>query len=178
MTKKNRLTKNVLFEPALRLQGYLKMYNSVRSKMALTKVFFQDFRSGRGVELDPSPDFFCPSYESIGNNKKRKKLILKDAWGCGSWTRSRTSWETRGTPRSPSTTSSLSTYPKIIGTSASFCTSPPHLYTGYFRKVYRSLQVRMPRNILKYLSIQKLPRKWSHQSIYLSNSQKNIRILF
>ena len=44
--------------------------------------------------------------------------------------------------------------------------------TGYFRKVYRSLKVRVPHNILKYLSIQKLPQKWSHQSIYLSNSQK------
>ena len=31
-------------------------------------------------------------------------------------------------------------------------------YAGYFRKVYRSLQVRVPRNILKYLSIQKLPQ--------------------
>ena len=38
-----------------------------------------------------------------------------------------------------------------------------HTHTGYFRKVYRSLQVRVPRNILKYLSIQKLPQKRSHQ---------------
>ena len=35
----------------------------------------------------------------------------------------------------------------------------------------------MPRNILKYLSIQKLPQKQSHQSNYLSNSQKRIYIL-
>ena len=27
--------------------------------------------------------------------------------------------------------------------------------TGYFRKVYRDLQVRVPRNILKYLPIRK-----------------------
>ena len=40
-------------------------------------------------------------------------------------------------------------------------------FTGYFRKVYRSLQVRVPHNILKYLSNQKLPQKRSHQSIYL-----------
>ena len=45
-------------------------------------------------------------------------------------------------------------------------------HTGYFRKVYRSLQVRMPHNILKYISIQKLMQKRSHQSIYLLNSQK------
>ena len=30
--------------------------------------------------------------------------------------------------------------------------------TGYFRKVYRTLQVRVPHNIMKYLSIQKLPQ--------------------
>ena len=35
--------------------------------------------------------------------------------------------------------------------------------TGYFRKVYRNLQVRVPRNSLKYLSIQKLLQK-----VYLS----------
>ena len=40
-------------------------------------------------------------------------------------------------------------------------------HTGYFRKVYRSLQVWVPRKILIYLSIQKLPRKRSHQ-FYLS----------
>ena len=45
---------------------------------------------------------------------------------------------------------------------------------GYFRKVYRSLQLRVPHTILKYLSIQKLPQKRSHQSIYLANSQKKI----
>ena len=50
-------------------------------------------------------------------------------------------------------------------------------YTWYFRKVYRSLQVRLPLTILKYLSIQKLPHKRSHQSIYLSNSHKKIFIL-
>ena len=36
-------------------------------------------------------------------------------------------------------------------------------YTGYFRKVYRSLQIRVPLNILKYLSIQRMPQKRSHQ---------------
>ena len=51
-------------------------------------------------------------------------------------------------------------------------------YTGYFWKVYRSLHVRVPHNILKYLSIQKLPQKPSHQSIYLSNSQKKIILCF
>ena len=45
--------------------------------------------------------------------------------------------------------------------------------TGYFKKVYRSFQVR-PYNILKYLSIQKLPQKRCCQSIYLSNLQKKI----
>ena len=50
-------------------------------------------------------------------------------------------------------------------------------YTGYFRKVYRSFQVRVPHNILKYLSIQKLPKKRCHQSIHLSNSHKKILIL-
>ena len=38
--------------------------------------------------------------------------------------------------------------------------------TGYFKKVYRSLRVRVPLNILKYLSIQKLPQKRSHQKIF------------
>ena len=37
--------------------------------------------------------------------------------------------------------------------------------TGYFRKVYRSLQVLVPHNILTYLS---------HQSFYQSNSQKKL----
>ena len=46
--------------------------------------------------------------------------------------------------------------------------------TGYFRKVYRSLQVRVPHNILKYLSFLKLLQKRSHQSMYLSNSPKKI----
>ena len=50
--------------------------------------------------------------------------------------------------------------------------------TGYFRKVYRSLQVRVPHNILKYLSIHKLPQKRSHQSIYPSNSQKKFILCF
>ena len=50
--------------------------------------------------------------------------------------------------------------------------------TGYFRKVYRSLQVGMPRNILKYLSIQKLTQKRSHLSIYLSNSKKKFILCF
>ena len=50
-------------------------------------------------------------------------------------------------------------------------------YTGYFIKVYRSLQVRVLHKILKYLSIQKLPQKRSHHSIYLLNSQKKIFIL-
>ena len=49
--------------------------------------------------------------------------------------------------------------------------------TGYFRKVHRSLQVRMSHNILTYLSIQKLPQKRRHQSIYQSNSQKTGRRL-
>ena len=53
-----------------------------------------------------------------------------------------------------------------------------YLDTGYFRKVYRSLQVRVPHNILKYLTIQKLPQKRSRQSIYLSNSQQKIFILW
>jgi len=52
-----------------------------------------------------------------------------------------------------------------------------HSYTGYFRIVYRSLQVRVPHYILKYLSIHKLPQKRSHQSNYLSNSRNNIIIL-
>ena len=38
--------------------------------------------------------------------------------------------------------------------------------TEYFKKVYRSLQVRVPRIILKCLYIQKLPQKRSYQSIY------------
>ena len=46
--------------------------------------------------------------------------------------------------------------------------------TGYIRKVYRSLQVRVPHDILKYTSIQKWPQK---RSIYLSNSHKKIFIL-
>ena len=37
-------------------------------------------------------------------------------------------------------------------------------FKGYFRKVYQSIQVRVPRNIRKYLSFPKLPQKWSHQS--------------
>ena len=49
--------------------------------------------------------------------------------------------------------------------------------TGYFKKVYRSLQVRVPHYILTYLSIHKLPQKRSHQSNYLSNSQNNKIIL-
>ena len=58
-------------------------------------------------------------------------------------------------------------------------TDPSSEGTGYFRKVYRSLKVRVPRTIPKYLSIQILPQKLSHQSIYLSNSHKrNIHILF
>ena len=48
--------------------------------------------------------------------------------------------------------------------------------TGYFIRVYRSLQVQVPRIILKYLSILKLPQKRSHQSIYISNSHKKIFI--
>ena len=40
--------------------------------------------------------------------------------------------------------------------------------------MYRSFQVRLPRNILKNLSIQKLPQRRSHQSFYLLNSQKKI----
>ena len=39
--------------------------------------------------------------------------------------------------------------------------------TGHYRKVYRSLQVRVPRNIPKYLSIQKLLQKRSHQCTYV-----------
>ena len=50
--------------------------------------------------------------------------------------------------------------------------------TGYFRKVYRGLQVRVPRNILNDLAIQMLPQKRSHQSIYLSNSQNKNFIMF
>ena len=53
----------------------------------------------------------------------------------------------------------------------------PTTTTGYFRKVYRGLQVRVPHNILKYLSIQKLPQKRFHQSVYPSNSHKRIFIL-
>ena len=51
--------------------------------------------------------------------------------------------------------------------------------TGIFRKVYRSLQVRVPLNILKYLSIQKVAAKVIssvYQSIVLT--QKNIPIIF
>ena len=50
--------------------------------------------------------------------------------------------------------------------------------TGYFREVYRSLLVRVPRNILNYLSIQNLPQMRSHQSIYLSNSHKKNILCF
>ena len=38
--------------------------------------------------------------------------------------------------------------------------------TGYFRKVYRNLQVRVPRYILKYLSIKKLPHKKTQKYSY------------
>ena len=37
--------------------------------------------------------------------------------------------------------------------------------------MYQSIQVRVPRDIRKYLSFPKLPQKRSHQSINLSNSQ-------
>ena len=37
--------------------------------------------------------------------------------------------------------------------------------------------IQVPRHILKYPSIQKLPQKLSHQSIYLSNSHTKISIL-
>ena len=50
--------------------------------------------------------------------------------------------------------------------------------TGYFRKVYWSLQVRVPHNILKYLSIERLLQKRSHQSIHPSNSQKKQILCF
>ena len=50
--------------------------------------------------------------------------------------------------------------------------------TGYFRKVYWSLQVRVPHNILKYLSIERLLQKRSHQSIHPSNSQKKHILCF
>ena len=84
------------------------------------------------------------------------------------WTRRvscprRRAWSRTGRPRRPASSEAPSSQPR--GTQS-------HLDTGYFRKVYRSLQVRVPHNILKYLSIQKLPQKRSHQSIYLANSQK------
>ena len=41
--------------------------------------------------------------------------------------------------------------------------------------MHRSPQVQVLRNVLEYLSIQKLPQKWSHQSVYLSNSQQQGR---
>ena len=57
-------------------------------------------------------------------------------------------------------------YREKIGHLGKFTVSPEgtqlfqiHTYTEYFRKVYRSLQVRVPRNIMKYLSIQNLPQK-------------------
>ena len=49
---------------------------------------------------------------------------------------------------------------------------------GYFRKVYRSLQVRVPNNILMYLSIQKLPKKRFHQSIFIYRIHKKIIFCF
>ena len=51
----------------------------------------------------------------------------------------------------------------------------PLWYTGYFRKVYRSLQVWVPHNILKYLSTQKLPQKRS-SSVYLSIEFRTTKI--
>ena len=50
--------------------------------------------------------------------------------------------------------------------------------TGYIRKVYRSLLIGLPWNILNYLSIKKLPQKRSRQSMYLTNSHKKIHIIF
>ena len=66
----------------------------------------------------------------------------------------------------------------VKGVLAKLGKTKEYSYTGYFRKVYQSLQARVPHNILKYPSIQKLPQKRSHQFIYLSNShQKNIHIM-
>ena len=49
--------------------------------------------------------------------------------------------------------------------------------TGYFRKVYRSLQVWVPHNILKYLYILKLPQKQFIYQIH-THTKKNSFSLF
>ena len=47
---------------------------------------------------------------------------------------------------------------------------------GISEKCTGAFKFRVLHNILKYLSIQKLPQKWSHQSIYRIHT-KNIHIM-